>query len=76
MLSIEIQPATAHNDSGESTVDVREIDLGGTAITEAEGTCDLEALVAWVVGVTGQRPFKVFELSGPPRLVIDIANVR
>ena len=73
-LSVELRPATGHTDEGESTVSVSRIDLGADAIIHAEATCDFEALVAWAVGVTGERPFTVFELSQPARLVIDIFN--
>jgi hypothetical protein len=73
-LSVELRPAAAHDDDGESTVDVSEIELGGGAITKAESTCDFEAIVVWAVGMTGERPFNVFELGEPARLVIDIAN--
>jgi len=31
-------------------------------------------MVAWAVGITGERPFNVFELSNPARLVIDVAT--
>lgn len=74
MLSVELRPSTAHTDQGESTMDVSSINLGGTAITKAESSCDFEAIVAWDVGVTGEQPFNVFELSEPTRLVIDIAQ--
>lgn len=48
---------------------------GETArVTEAVRTGDFEAVLSWVLGVDGQAPFVVTELSGPPRLVVDVAT--
>lgn len=44
------------------------------AVTEVVLRGDFEALLSWVIGVRGGRPFRVFTLSGPPRLVVDIAT--
>ena len=35
---------------------------------------DFEALVVWVVGVDRPRPFNVFQLDDPDRLVIDVGH--
>lgn len=43
-------------------------------VTEAVRTGDFEAVQSWVLGVDGQAPFVVTELSGPPRLVVDVAT--
>jgi hypothetical protein len=36
---------------------------------------NFEALQIWGVGLDRQRPFRVFTLSSPSRLVVDIASV-
>lgn len=43
-------------------------------VTEAVRTGDFEAVLSWVLGVDGEAPFVVTELSGPPRLVVDVAT--
>ena len=50
--------------------------LGGTgaAVTEVVLRGDFEALLSWVIGVRGARPFRVFTLDGPPRVVVDVAS--
>jgi hypothetical protein len=74
LLSVTIQPANAHTEAGEATVE-REISPEGTAvIREVKSFCDFEALVGWGVSLAGARPFRVFELQDPPRLVVDVAN--
>ena len=44
-----------------------------TAVTEVVRTGDFEAVLTWVLGVKTQRPFRLSTLSGPPRLVIEVA---
>jgi len=44
------------------------------AVTEVVLRGDFEAMLSWVIGVRGARPFRVFTLSGPPRLIVDIAT--
>lgn len=41
-------------------------------IREVQEICGFEALAVWAVGVQQQKPFRVFELQNPARLVIDI----
>ena len=43
-------------------------------VTEAVLTGDFEGVLSWVLGLDGERPFVVTELSSPPRLVIDVAT--
>ena len=43
-------------------------------VTEAVRTGDFEAVLSWVLGVDGEAPFLVTELSNPPRLVVDVAT--
>jgi len=46
----------------------------GVAISEVVLRGDFEALLSWVVGVRGARPFRVTTLGGPPRVVVDVAT--
>ncbi len=43
-------------------------------VTEAVRTGDFEAVLSWVLGLDGEAPFLVTELSNPPRLVVDVAT--
>lgn len=74
MLSIKMRTAQAHNDQGQSTIEEDEIAAGLTTIVEAEQTCDFEGLVEWGVGTTAVLGYRVLELDGPPRLVVDILH--
>lgn len=75
-LEIRLTPAAAHDEAGNATVREREraLDLGNAK--ELEATCDFEADVTWVIGVGSPNPFRVFELSDPPRVVVDVKTSR
>jgi hypothetical protein len=70
-LIVRFDNAVAHNDMGMTTSPLQ---VGGTgvAILEARSICDFEGIVSWAVGTDGVRPFRVFTLTGPNRVVIDI----
>jgi hypothetical protein len=74
LLQVRLSPAQAHNDAGEPTVQERERRLNLPVLQELESTCDFEADVTWVLGLAARNRFRVQELSGPARLVIDVQN--
>ncbi|HKO94573.1 MAG TPA: DUF4339 domain-containing protein [Polyangiaceae bacterium] len=71
-LEVRFSPASAHTESGESTVRARELKPALSALREIERTCDSQGIVTWVVGTASARHFRAFELADPPRLVVDI----
>src|SRR5438093_1059563 len=46
--------------------------LGLPAVKEMKLVCDFEAQVEWVLDVAAVSPFRVSELTGPARVVVDI----
>lgn len=68
-LQVKLQPANAHDDAGQSTIDSQMISVLYPAIKEAVMTCDFEADVTWVVG-TSERPFAVTATGSA--IVIDV----
>jgi hypothetical protein len=73
-LEIRMTPAAAHDDTGQSTVKTREISLGLAIVKELKLTCDFEADVTWVAGVSSPNKYRVLELANPTRLVVDIKH--
>jgi hypothetical protein len=73
-LQVNLLIAQAHDDEGNLTIPSTDIAAGYPAIVQALSSCDFEALVTCVAGTEGDRPFRVFELSGPTRLVIDVQH--
>lgn len=71
-LEVQLRPAQAHDEQGGTTVKTLERKLDLPALKEVQATCDFEADVTWVLGLDQRRPFRVLELSDPPRLVVDV----
>jgi hypothetical protein len=71
LLLVQISPASAHDEAGASTAD-KEVKPALANVREIERSCDFEGVVAFVVGVGAPNPFRVFELTAPARLVVDI----
>ena len=73
-LEVRITPAQAHDEAGNVTVADRERKLSLPVLKELELTCDFEADVTWVLGVASPNRYRVTELSGPARLVVDVQH--
>ncbi|WP_437895932.1 AMIN-like domain-containing (lipo)protein [Sorangium sp. So ce124] len=73
-LAVRMTPAAAHNDAGNATVPFREQKLALGVAREIERTCDFEAEVTWVLGVSSPNRYRVLELTKPARLVVDVKH--
>lgn len=66
--------AAAHNEAGQTTYTGPHRIPGHGSVTEVVMLGDFEGVVGWVIGTTAERPFRVFTLADPARLVIDVAS--
>lgn len=73
-LEVRFNPANAHGENGKPTVSDRERSPNLPVIKEMKITCDFEADVEWVLGVTSPNKYRVTELKNPTRLVVDIKH--
>jgi hypothetical protein len=73
-LQITLNPAQAHDEAGQTTIDALELSPGYPSIVAAVQTCDFEGYVTWVVGLPEQLDFRVTEVAAPLRLAVDIAH--
>ncbi|MEY2569488.1 MAG: hypothetical protein QOE35_4017 [Actinomycetota bacterium] len=77
VLQVRMDPASGADLSGpqlrQTFTGPTRIDSNTPAVTELVRTGDFEAVLTWVIGVHGKPGFRVNTLSGPPRLVIEIA---
>jgi hypothetical protein len=73
-LEVRITPAQAHTEAGRVTVAERERKLALPVLRELEQTCDFEGDVTWVLGVASPNRYRVSELTGPARLVVDVRH--
>ncbi len=73
-LQVRMTPADAHDEAGAPTFGLQEISPSLPAIVQAVQTCDFEADVTWVIGLNAAADFRVADLDGPFRVVVDVAH--
>jgi hypothetical protein len=73
-LVVRLEPAQAHDDRGNVTITERQRTLALPIVKELVILCDFEAQVEWVAGLAARAPYRVTELSAPPRLVLDVRH--
>ncbi len=73
-LSVRLQPARAHDDTGNVTIAERRRRPALPALKEMTIICDFEAQVEWAFGLAARTPYRVIELAEPTRLVLDIRH--
>ena len=71
-ILVRFHTAQAHTEEGHPTVAERERRPGLPILKEAKLMCDFEGYVDWVLGVSTRQPYRVMELSEPPRLIVDV----
>ena len=77
-LVVTMSPVVSYNPESEEFELVytgeRELYPGLAPIVEVINTGDFEGQMTWIIGLTGQKGFRVEVLQDPLRLVIDIAS--
>jgi hypothetical protein len=75
VLRVRFTPGVAHEMIGENarvTVTRREWKPGLAVVREMKLTCDFEAELEWVLGLSEKAPFRVITLLDPARVVLDL----
>lgn len=73
-LEVRFSPAAAHTEGGAPTLRAREFKPALSIVREIERTCDFEGVVTWVIGTAAAQRFRTYEMSSPPRLVVQIEH--
>jgi hypothetical protein len=73
-LQVVFQGANAHREDGSPSVSPRRFSPGLAAVKEVAQVGDFEAVVTYGIGLDHRRPITVSTMSGPSRLVIDVAT--
>jgi hypothetical protein len=76
-LRVRLDPARAHEFVGETartTVADRDRTLDMAVVRQLTLTCDFEAQVEWVLGMSSPNRYRVLELREPSRLVVDVLH--
>ena len=78
VLQVRMEPASGADLSGsELRITYKgpnRITPSTKVVTELVRTGDFEAVLTWVIGVKGKPGFRVDTLTGPPRLVLEVAG--
>jgi hypothetical protein len=74
VLHIDLEPASAHNQRGHSTLAERSLSPGLAVLRSSRLICDYEGHVEWALGLEREAPLRVFALEGPARLVVDVRH--
>jgi hypothetical protein len=77
-LVVRFEPARAHDDRGNPAPVERDRAPGLPVVREMRLVCDFEGQVEWALGVQGEGPaappYRVSELTGPARLLLDVRH--
>ncbi|HZP27174.1 MAG TPA: hypothetical protein VFB90_09040 [Dehalococcoidia bacterium] len=73
-LKVTFMGGAAHNDAGNPTFGSTDLMPNLQSVLEVRQTGDFEAVLTWVIGLTKAADLTVTTLTGPSRLVIDIAQ--
>jgi len=73
-LVVRFETAQAHDAQGNPLPPEREWAPGLAYVREMKLVCDFEGQVEWVLGVAAASPYRVSELAGPARLVLDVRH--
>jgi hypothetical protein len=71
-LTVRFSPAQAHTETRIVTIKGADRRLTLPILKELKLSCDFEAEVSWVLGLSARKVFRVTELSSSARLVVDI----
>jgi len=72
-LSVLFDPANAHTEAGAPTWRGPRVTFGLPSMRQVVLADDFEAQLAFGLGLNGRAGFRVTELTGPPRVAIDVA---
>jgi hypothetical protein len=73
-LQITLPQTSIADDEGQLTIPARQFTPGFPMLREAREICGFEGMAIWLLGLQSQQPFRVFELTSPARLVIDVPH--
>lgn len=71
-LRLRFQPARAHSEEGETTIDPRSFDPELTNLLQVVLICDFEGSVEYALAVRSPNRYRVLELREPARVVVDV----
>jgi hypothetical protein len=70
-LTLRLEPAVAHDNNGNTTVNPPTQAPNFASIKELKSSCDFEGVVAWVIG-TEEKYYTVTAAQNPSRIVVEV----
>jgi hypothetical protein len=74
ILEVRMYPGASYDEQGNPVFPEQRVSAGLPSIIEATKTCDFEAVLTWTLGLTEEADFRVYELTQPFRLVVDVEH--
>ena len=74
VLLIRFEPSIARDDGGRTTVAQLSRRPGLPAVATAAQLCDQNDHLVWALGASDSTRFRIVELRGPPRLLVDVQH--
>lgn len=73
-LQLRLSAVRGHEDDGTNTSGPRTIRGGSEDVKAAHKTCDFEGVAEWVFDLSAAHAYRIMELQGPSRLLVDIQH--
>jgi len=73
-MVVRLEPAQAHDDSGNSTIPTREWAPRLPVVQEMKVVCDFEGQVEWAIGLAARRHYRVIEMAPSAHLIVDVRH--
>jgi hypothetical protein len=73
-LAVRFAAARAHSENGSTSNVTRVRTPLLPAVRQVKLAGDFEGVVSYGAGISGRKGFRVFRLTGPPRIVVDVRH--
>ncbi len=73
-MVVRLEPAQAHDDSGNSTIGNRDWAPRLPVVQAMKVVCDFEGQVEWAIGLAARRPYRVTELAPSAHIIVDVRH--
>ena len=73
-LRVILRPARAHTEAAGAALVPNVVNANCPQLLQVRSAGDFEGVVTYGIGVRQLRPFRVFRLTGPTRIVVDIRH--
>ena len=73
-MLVQLEPAQAHDERGNSTIPNREWAPSLPVVLDVKLVCDFEGQVEWAIGLAARHSFRVIEAAPKAQIVVDVRH--